>query len=210
MVNSMACSSHYSSYIFFLVPTLAGDGMVREVDIHARGRHYLTPAATGDTSWSPVGLPSSSHMGLPSSPEKEVEGGTVNRDSDDDISRKYRVQELSKRDNNESVIDVSKRTMVSHRDNMKEAIKRKEIVRRTDKNTNFNPVVVRRRERDAVEVDPRRIMLFTTFDAWLAAFQQTFKRDMILNVGKVGGLILLHYLAPGLLSWLSNTFGSFG
>lgn len=188
--------------------------MVREVDIHVRGRRLLTPAAMGDSPWSPAGSPSSSHTSLPSSPEKEEGGGTVKRDSDIDITRKYTVQELSKRDNNESVIDVSKGTMHSHSNKLKEPIKRREIVmqetRRKDKNTKLNPVVVRRRERDTVEVDPRRIMFFTTFDAWLAAFQQTFKRDMILNVGKVGGLILLHYLAPDLLAWLSNTFGSFG
>lgn len=52
-----------------------------------------------------------------------------------------------------------------------------------------------------------RIAGFGSFDAWLDAFMYTLKRDTIFNVAKIGGLILLHYLAPGVLTWFSNSFG---
>lgn len=48
---------------------------------------------------------------------------------------------------------------------------------------------------------------FGSFDAWLDAFIHTLKRDTIFNVGKIGGIILLYYLAPGVLTWFTNTFG---
>ncbi|XP_042239974.1 uncharacterized protein LOC121878062 [Homarus americanus] len=53
----------------------------------------------------------------------------------------------------------------------------------------------------------RNLLPYFSFDSWFSVFQETFKRDMILNVGKVGGIILLYYLAPDLLSWINNTFG---
>lgn len=52
-----------------------------------------------------------------------------------------------------------------------------------------------------------RIGGFGSLDAWLDAFMYTLKRDTIFNVAKIGGLILLHYLAPGMLTWFSNSFG---
>lgn len=62
----------------------------------------------------------------------------------------------------------------------------------------------------ALTLPEARFFGFGTFDAWLNAFMYTLKRDTIFNVGKIGGIILLYYLAPGVLYWFSDTFGAFG
>lgn len=49
---------------------------------------------------------------------------------------------------------------------------------------------------------------WNSFDTWLDDLTSHFKRDTILNVVKVAGIILLHYLAPGVLTWIDNTFGT--
>lgn len=48
---------------------------------------------------------------------------------------------------------------------------------------------------------------WNSFDTWLDDFIHHLRRDTILNVAKVGGIILLYYLAPGVLTWIENTFG---
>ena len=48
---------------------------------------------------------------------------------------------------------------------------------------------------------------FGSFEAWLDVFMYTLKRDTIFNVAKIGGLILLYYIAPEVLTWFSGTLG---
>ncbi|KAK3858991.1 hypothetical protein Pcinc_034854 [Petrolisthes cinctipes] len=244
--------------LIILLLITPGNGVVREMD---------TPTTTWDTnwrglpvrvnsSWSTIGLPFSSPVGLsfsspghlpvPDVPEKE-EGGTGIKNSKYDPKReegriigirnfiggpetekeggvrnsKYDTTEIKRTNKNITYLPP-----VIVRARMKNV----QETNRTDENTKHSPTIVsekkrekrtivrkRREHRDPavaannnIMMSPRRIMLFTTLDAWVAAFQQTFKRDMIFNVGKVGGLILLHYLAPDLLAWFTDTFGSFG
>lgn len=44
-------------------------------------------------------------------------------------------------------------------------------------------------------------------DTWMGAFQSSFKRDMVLNAGKLGAIFLLYYLAPDVLVWINDNFG---
>lgn len=55
--------------------------------------------------------------------------------------------------------------------------------------------------------EPRTIF-FNSFQEWTTAFQSTLKRDAIYNFGKVGGIIILYYFFPGILSWITSTFGT--
>ena len=48
---------------------------------------------------------------------------------------------------------------------------------------------------------------FDSTEAWVDAFMYTFKRDTIFNVAKIGGIILLYYLAPDVLTWYNDSFG---
>ncbi|XP_042867637.1 uncharacterized protein LOC122250332 [Penaeus japonicus] len=64
----------------------------------------------------------------------------------------------------------------------------------------------RRRSFSARSVAEPRFAFFPSFDAWVNEFQSTFKRDMIFNVAKVGGIAFLYYFAPGVLTWIESTF----
>lgn len=65
----------------------------------------------------------------------------------------------------------------------------------------------RNRSFSAQSVAEPRFAFFPSLDAWLDELQSTFKRDMIFNVAKVGGIAFLYYFAPGVLTWIESTFG---
>ena len=52
----------------------------------------------------------------------------------------------------------------------------------------------------------KRLAFYTSFDAWFSDFRFTFFRDLVFNVGKIGGLTLLYYFAPDLFNLINNSF----
>ncbi|CAL4118810.1 unnamed protein product [Meganyctiphanes norvegica] len=64
------------------------------------------------------------------------------------------------------------------------------------------------RKQDSQSVAEGRYFGFPSFDAWASSFTMYFARDMAFNVFKIVGLSALYYLAPGVLTWYTQTFGS--
>ena len=61
-------------------------------------------------------------------------------------------------------------------------------------------------ETELFALGEKRTIFYTSIEDWFSDFRYSFIRDMAYNVGKIAALSLLHYFAPNVVTWLSNTF----